>query len=236
MKQGVLLLLAILGSLASLRADDSNGIIPSPLPPGPLCNHVPLQAECRITFVYGSSAPAATTGGPDAKPIPLVQLGQMPPAGIVIRRSGSIWHGTLTDTVGRVTECWSDGLTNFVITPDSPQPNPTAQDGMVMFSEFLNFNEMTILPGFNWVSPANYRGIQTIVGSSCLVFQLGDTTVWVDAGSRLPVQWVRGNETRKIVFNSSFQTQVVLPPEIAAMARGIAVSRANNNRKPPRGG
>lgn len=234
----IILLLAVLSVGVPLRADDSGGLQAYPLPPGTLCSPIPVQTECHITFTYSSGGAAlnSPSGGQDAKPIPIAQLGQMPPADIIIRRTGSVWHGTLTDTVGRVTDCWSDGLTNFLIPPGSHQPNPTSEDGMVLFSEFLHFEGMKVLPGFDWVSPANYRGVQTIAGATCLVFRQGDTTVWVNADSRLPVQWVQGLETRKIAFHSSFTTQVTLPPDIAAMAKGIALSKANSNRKPPRGG
>lgn len=160
---------------------------------------------------------------------------------------------------GRREELWSNG-TCFVAN----SAGSATLTGFFMAPESLEEQyQVSDFPEFRWVSKHNYVGTVELEQRPCLVFQgvdfskkLADwrvdqpggekpvskpvaekmMTAWIDAETRLPVQWALGNEVRKVIFTPPPSGMLTVPEKIAEIfgqmnrIQDIASGRASRRR------
>jgi len=211
MKKTMLLIAAFLvAAIASAQLATPGASIP-PLPPGPLLNRTPEY--CRWTVVTeGQTAnapkPQKSTAAPKSTPPPK-KVTYTKSGSIIVEESpsGQVWH-----------------LSNFQVTfyPGRPVPliSPESGGDDLYTVDFSRAD----FAGLNWISPETYKGIASLQGRQCLVFQ-GKVTPWTplemyqlesqasDAAIRANFEASKGGG-RPTELNFHFDRSTVMEPAI----------------------
>lgn len=186
-------------------------------PSGPLLNRLGDFSAMQITYSYPRDQAKAGAGAASAPPAlapPPSYVATVQPRQMTLTRTKSSWHAVREDILGNKIEEWCNGTDIFCVATGLPDPKIDTNDPSSGFPNYMAID----FPDMEWVSPETYHGVQTIEGRKCLVFTKDDMTAWVDAQSRLPVQWQKAGETRTFKQLSPPTEMLVLPPEIAALA------------------
>lgn len=97
------------------------------------------------------------------------------------------------------------------------------------FSTTLTTNSF---PEFDWISVANFTGVEKVAGRECNVFREGGKSAAIDAETKLPVQLIFNGQTRTYTFGE-LEKPLMLPPalvekiaEYQRLLRKVTVNRA----------
>lgn len=208
----VMALASLMGGLSILRGAE----LP-PLPPGPWLDNGGDFSAWQITYSYPSDNIKPPAGGAAPTPTP-------PPNGflalpirtVTITRVKETYHVEMIQVDREKFDKWFDGTASYYRRPGSDQPYILQPNNRIAFPDLGSSG----FPDMQWIAKDNYMGMQSVGGSSCLVFSKGDMTVWIGVQSRFPVQWRRGGETRTFKQLPA-PTELVLPPDVGALAAAL---------------
>jgi hypothetical protein len=220
-----LLIFGLLAAFAvTVRAQDAPAAPEKPVPPpGPLIQaRAPEYSRWTMT-TFTTSGPQAQGGTSDgSQPAPSNTIA----SATTITKTGDTIHVTWSDWNSDVWNIWVQGRLQAFVWPDgktigvpAPQPPSTSSKskyGNPLFQDFTASD----FHGFEWISPANFTGIEKVGGKKCLIFRstssfLGVTSPLVaatDLETRLPVQLQDGTMTTVYQFQAIGQT-MQSPPE-----------------------
>ncbi|MBE2203416.1 MAG: hypothetical protein IAE94_03610 [Chthoniobacterales bacterium] len=208
-----------------------------PVPPaGPLLKRAPDFSSWIVTFSVSRT--------PGTEPDPAA--GELPPLRkIQVVKTGDIRHAVLVDAEGRRTEMWAAPGIQAFLRPDWKEPLLT--DGVNAFDAlFVNFSTSDF-PGFEWISPRNFRGVEKAGNRECLVFQdkvaHADATTgeaapmqmaFVDLSTRLPVKLDNGGEIANYRFENPPTARLIVPPDVVSAIEARAARIRETARRPAR--
>jgi len=213
MKPSLILTVGVWSAFMTIGLADPADTTPS----GPLLNRMGDFSAMEITYSYAQDQAKASAGAPSAPPLPAPLPSYVPvtpPRVVTLTRTKPIWHVVRVDTLGNKIEQWSNGTDVFCVASGLPEPMLDTHD---VYSGFPDYTVIDF-PDMGWVSLQTYQGVQPKGGRPCLVFAKDDMTAWVDAESRLPVQWQKGGETRTFRQLPPPTERLELPSKIAALA------------------
>jgi len=202
------------------------------LPPGPLVQkRAPETNRWIITYnpqktAGGGGESEAAASGTKGKRAPFSRR-------IVYTKSGAFVCEQVIAPDGKVRERWIVGDYQFDKDPKTKRFNIYSVQAFVGGKfDGVRFTDLskTDFPGFEWIGPKDYAGVQKVMNRECLVFHRADgeeATAYVDAATRYPVVLKRGNETRLYEFQKA--PQIALPAEIQKelAARAPAAKKAH---------
>ena len=190
---------------------------PAPLPSGPLLNRAPQDTKWEITFQYGSEPPCH---GDSAQPGKAIGM-DIRKLKITVTKTPALVYEEVLTIGGNLTRHWRKG--NLEVVQVGKSGPFVIIDSLDDKNALRSSNQKTDFPDFGWISASNYRGTKTLPSGECLAFsdevpELPDaglspelfplpksppatTTALINAKTRLPVLWKRGDVTQTYHFS-----------------------------------
>lgn len=253
MKSALLLFTALFFSCLVHAQEPEAQPTPYPLPKGPLLARAPEFSQWVIYFnpQKKKAAALASATPPPGGPAEVKQ--------ITVTKTRTIYHEETLDTLGRKRESWRVGPLQIVTLPGTKtwtilDPSSFGAGGAdpTLYTDYSK----TDFPGLEWVSAKNYVDVKKVMGLDCIVCKSGaapaappqsqaslspaadagrnapEMTACMDLTTRLPVVFLRGEETRVYQFVDLAPVMQTLPPEIQTALLQRAKSIQQMIRRP----
>ncbi len=225
-------------SLTALAQPQKNQPVPQPLPPGPLLNRAPEFSSWTMSISSAQVAPKSPDAPQSKPPVELRRL--------TVTKTKNVYREERQFSDGSTRETWRVGSMQISTLPHSSElivfEPAAATIGLLDPEDYTNYSK-TDFPGFEWISKRNYRGVQKIMDTQCLVFgdSLDDiseetrkamaeaagevalpqiqsgrsaTAAWIDLQTRLPMALQKGNKKEVFQFSAPPQAMLALPPKM----------------------
>jgi hypothetical protein len=226
-------------SFAQAAASRSN--LP-PLPSGQLVRELAPQDSWTITFEGTQKEASGKTEStnPELPADPIVNSIEKP-AQVTITRLEPYLSVRFFDNAGKnLVGYFSVGRFIFLqsaretkpVRTQFPRPEPGQE--LLIGEQILLSARDKKLPGFDWVGPATYVGVETIEDVPCFVFKDGNFQAWIDQKKLEPVLWKSGQETRRFKNNGAPATNDI-PQAVMARMEGMRKD-LERFKKSPKGG
>ena len=215
-------------AMGSLALQAQQPALP-PIPPGPLIQkRAPDFSHWMVTF---KTAPAASgaTPSPSQPSDPNSIITQD-----TVTKTENIIHVEFIDTQKRAWNIWVQGGRDMIQWPDGKSVGFVAKPPPYVVNPLYRDFSSSDFSGFEWISAANFTGIQSIGGISCLVFK--DTLLTngvslqveaaTDVKTRLPVRLINGQGQFTYAFLSPPSTEQTLPANV----QKLIVDQRNNEK------
>lgn len=261
MKKLFLTALLLVSSSSAWAQQGAGATNVPPLPQGPLLKRAPEFSEWVITYAMSQPVAADKKGdksgrAPEVQPQPGPDIAQGTPATpkrVIVTSAGPVRHVVTIDSDGRKTEAWCKG--NLQVFDKPEWSAPVVTDGLNLDDALRIDFSKTDFPGFEWISPSNYRGVQKVGERDCLIFS--DVVVankdvvartateaqdeakysakaYVDLERRLPVWGNLGGEIMTIKFSDTKPGVLALPPRVQTVIDQRSEALKRMTRRPPR--
>jgi hypothetical protein len=202
-------------------------------PPGPLI--VPKAPEFARWTVKTNSSSAETSGKPARGLVAYVE------------KTGEMHHITQEEVNGTKIEVWRQGNLFFLLRPEWPRPLLCEKDPAGPGMARADFKQ------FDWISKANFAGIEKRGGRDCLIFRASlaaraseapgvpspgappvQTVAWTDLETRLPVAIEQDGQVSAYFFETLPAILLQLPPQLQTASTQWLEQQRRNTRKPVR--
>jgi len=186
-----------------------------PVPSGPLLAKAPEAASWRI----------ATAG--------LLSKGFKAPGDIkwaVVIKNGRNFHSDIVLENGMELEEWWVGGVQVLRKKGESVLVVSRQKGEPFYMSY----EESDFPDVSWLAADCYSGTQRINGRLCLVFKKDESAAWIDAETRLPVQFLENGVIKSYTFLPRPDASIVIPPEVSKEIAAVQELKARASRHAPR--
>jgi hypothetical protein len=192
----------------------------------------------EIKFSFAKDKASAETA-PAAEPVESSDP-YAKPSKLTITRTAPSWHVDVDGGRNISLEAWSDGYGTYIKNPRERAlevKDTSSVEELETRAVMLLFTSLGMgkFEGFDWISKNNYLGIQTVKGRQCLVFKKDDMTAWIDAETRFPIYWNKGDQTREFIHLPPPNAPIGFPPDVLRRIQGLKQDRNANKKLPAMG-
>jgi hypothetical protein len=167
--------LCALGSLTAADVPaDQPGAATNPkaaVPKGPLLSRIPEFASWSVTYTYSDpqDAPQKTPGQENKPPEPETSAAVARPKRVLFTKTRNILHVETVDERRQTWNRWCRDALQIVVFPAGK--GMASCEGQDIYNPFYEDYQGTTFPGFEWVSPATFAGIENVHSRDCMVFR-----------------------------------------------------------------
>jgi ribosomal protein L19 len=174
-------------------------------PPSPLYKKV-LSGNLTFTkkYIYktSSSSPEEKAAQQYLSRFPKIEQ-------ITVVQSGTLRKDEQKLLNNSTIEVWRSGNTRFTVY--STSPNYIA----VNFVD-VNYQDSPDFAELGWITTASLQGLQIRAGIPCYVYQLGDSSAWVDKNSLMPIYYESKDMQIFYTYDNPPDTPLKLPAKFLA--------------------